>query len=190
MFRETFLVLIIMQERIVGNMRNSIHPDMRYTLCFITRGNDILMLHRNSPPHQGQWNGVGGSIELGETPVDSCLREVREETGYHLTSLRFHGILTWDGFEIESEGLYIFSAPAPSRIEPHQTIEGELRWQPQEWVFTSPTVVDNIRIFGPSLFTQNAPRWWHFSYADDVIQNYQIRHLPAWVRIGGRRACC
>jgi len=170
-------------------MKNLNLPQMRYTLCFITRGDDVLMLHRNSPPHQGRWNGVGGKIESYETPVDACLREVREETGYHLARLHFHGILTWDGFETDPGGLYIFSAPAPEG-EPLKTIEGELRWQPREWVFTSPDVVDNIQIFGPDIFAGKAPMWWHFRYQDEVIQHYSIRPLPAWVRIGGRRACC
>ena len=37
-----------------------------YTLCFLTRGDHILMLHRRRPPNQGLWNGVGGRIEVGE----------------------------------------------------------------------------------------------------------------------------
>jgi len=54
-----------------------------YTLCFLTRGDHILMLHRRRPPNQGLWNRVGGRIEAGESPLTACLREVREETGYH-----------------------------------------------------------------------------------------------------------
>jgi len=164
-------------------------PDMRYTLCFLTRGDEILMLKRNNAPNRGLWNGVGGKLAPGETPVDSCLREVQEETGYRLTQLRFHGILTWEGYETEPGGLYIFSAPAPE-TEPGPTVEGELRWQPREWVFTAPEVVDNIHIFGPDIYENRAPRWRHFRYAAGEIQEYQEKLLPAWVRIGGRRACC
>ena len=49
-------------------------PDMRYTLCFLTRGDDILMLKRNHAPNRGLWNGVGGKIGPGETPVDAIGR--------------------------------------------------------------------------------------------------------------------
>ncbi len=164
-------------------------PDMRYTLCFLTRGDEMLMLKRNNAPNRGLWNGVGGKIAPGETPVDSCLREVWEETGYRLDALRFHGILTWVGYETDPGGLYIFSAPA-SADEPSPTIEGALRWQPKDWVFSSPEVVDNIHVFGPSIYKNAAPRWWHFRYADGVVQSYEVNPLPAWVRIGGRRACC
>ena len=162
---------------------------MRYTLCFLTRGDEILMLKRNAAPNRGFWNGVGGKIDPGETPVDSCLREVREETGFRPESLRFHGILTWEGYETSPGGLYIFSAPAPN-LDPQTTSEGELRWQPKEWVFTSPEVVDNIHIFGPAIYQDAAPAWWHFRYDNGRIAEHHHKPLPAWVRIGGRRACC
>ena len=164
-------------------------PDMRYTLCFLTRGDEILMLKRNNAPNRGLWNGVGGKIAAKETPVDACLREVREETGYRPDILRFLGILTWEGYETPPGGLYIFSAPAPAG-EPHTTVEGELRWQPRTWVFTAPEVVDNIHIFGPDIYQARAPRWWHFRYANGTIASYDVRPLPAWVHVGGRRACC
>jgi len=164
-------------------------PDMRYTLCFLLRGDEILMLHRNNAPNRGLWNGVGGKIAPGETPVDSCLREVREETGYRLANLRFHGILTWEGYETEPGGLYIFSASAP-KSAPQATIEGELRWQPRDWVFSSPEVVDNIHIFCPAIYQSIAPRWWHFRYAGGNIMSYEKKPLPAWTHVGGRRACC
>ncbi len=56
-------------------------PSLRYTLCFLTRGDSVLMLHRQKPPNLGFWNGVGGRLEQGETPRACMLREVREETG-------------------------------------------------------------------------------------------------------------
>jgi 8-oxo-dGTP diphosphatase len=170
-------------------MKNSAIPDMRYTLCFLTRGDDILMLKRNKAPNRGLWNGVGGKLAPGETPVDSCLREVWEETGYRPENLRFHGILTWEGYETDPGGLYIFSASAPD-IAPQDTIEGELRWQPREWVFSSPEVVDNIHTFGPAIYQDVAPHWWHFRYEDGRIAEHSEKPLPAWVSIGGRKACC
>ena len=164
-------------------------PDMRYTLCFLTRGDEVLMLKRNHSPNRGLWNGVGGKISPGETPVDACLREVREETGYRLTTLRFHGILTWEGYETPPGGLYIFSSHAPEG-DPIITSEGELRWHPKAWVFSSPEVVDNIHIFGPAIDSGREPRWWHFRYRQGVIESWEDRPLPAWVRLGGRLACC
>jgi 8-oxo-dGTP diphosphatase len=150
--------------------------DFRYTLCFLTRGEDILMLHRRNPPNQGLWNGVGGHLEPGESPRECMLREIREETGYALAEVRFAGLLTWDGFEIPSGGLYIFTAEAPTG-EPQLCAEGELAWKPRGWVFSSPEVVSNIHIFGPQALCGGSPRVYHFSYNDGKIANHYTRPL-------------
>ncbi|MEJ5314813.1 MAG: NUDIX domain-containing protein, partial [Anaerolinea sp.] len=91
------------------------------------------MIHRNRPPNAGLWNGIGGHWEEGESALEGVLREVKEETGYHLTNARFCGILTWEGFEIPSGGLVLFVAQAPEG-EPQDCGEGQLAWKPREWV--------------------------------------------------------
>ena len=57
-----------------------------HTLCFLTRGDKVLMIKRRKPPHTGLWNGVGGKIESGEGPLAGCIREVDEETGFRLSA--------------------------------------------------------------------------------------------------------
>ncbi len=153
-------------------------PSIRYTLCFLTRGDHILMLHRKNPPNQGLWNGVGGRLEPGESPHACILREVREETGFVLPDATFAGLLTWDGFEIPAGGLYLFTAAAPPG-EPHFCSEGELAWKPREWVFSSPEVVSNIHIFGPLALDHAPPQQYHFSYRGGQIVNYDFRQLPS-----------
>ncbi len=48
------------------------------------------MLHRNNPPNEGKWNGVGGHIEQ-RSPMQACLQEVWEETGYDIPKAWFGG---------------------------------------------------------------------------------------------------
>ena len=115
------------------NSTFSLPGSLRYTLCFLTYRRNVLMLQRRKPPNKGLWNGVGGHIETGESPLESCLREVREETGYMLQMARFAGLLTWRGFEIEDGGLYIYTAQVHSaRFTPGS--EGLLAWKPRDWV--------------------------------------------------------
>lgn len=81
------------------------------TLCYIERGNQYLMLHRTvkkNDVNKDKWIGVGGHFEDRESPEDCLLREVREETGLHLTSYRFRGIVTFicDDHPIEYMCLY------------------------------------------------------------------------------------
>jgi dATP pyrophosphohydrolase len=40
---------------------------------------EILLMERTRP--SGFWQSVTGSLEPGESPVDACVRELREETG-------------------------------------------------------------------------------------------------------------
>jgi 8-oxo-dGTP diphosphatase len=143
----------------------------------------VLMLHRRNPPNQNLWNGVGGRLEPGETPRESVLREVREETGYILLEAAFRGILTWDGFETPPGGLYIFTAQAPDG-EPLDCSEGTLAWQPRSWVFSSPSVVSNIHVFGPSVLGDAPLQRYHFSYNDGNIQHFRIEPLSALLYVG------
>ena len=152
----------------------------RYTLIFLLRGDEVLMLHRRNPPNQGLWNGVGGRLEPGELPLHGALREVREETGYRLPTARFAGLLTWDGHSETAGGLYIFTAYTPNGAPLHpQDDEGELAWQPRSWVLSSPAVVENIHRFGPYVLDGAPPQEYHFTYGGgDLILRWEIRPLP------------
>jgi 8-oxo-dGTP diphosphatase len=150
---------------------------LTHVLCFLTRGELVLMLHRYKPPNQGLWNGVGGRIEPGETPLAACLREVREESGYKLSMARFAGLVTWRGSETPAGGMYLFTAPAPAG-DPIPCEEGILRWQPRAWVLSSPQVVSNIHVFGPPALDGTPPQVYHFEYRDGQIVRHELRPLP------------
>ncbi len=150
---------------------------LSYTLCFLTRADSVLLLHRRRPPNQGLWNGVGGRLEADERPLTGCLREVREETGYRLATARFAGLLTWSGFEIADGGLYLFTAEAPAG-EPASTPEGELRWWPQRQAVTSPLVVSNLHFVLPHLLNQTPPAVYHMVYAAGQLVEKRLAPLP------------
>ncbi|MCJ7625184.1 MAG: NUDIX domain-containing protein [Anaerolineaceae bacterium] len=156
--------------------------DIRYTLCFLTHEEAVLMLHRRNPPNQGLWNGVGGHIEDGETPTASCLREVYEETGYALQAIRFAGLLTWRGFEISDGGLYLFTAPVQS-TDFKPSSEGTLAWKPFHFVFTSPMVVSNIHVFGPQILNGAPPQVYHFEYNGGEILEHEIYPLSSGIQV-------
>jgi 8-oxo-dGTP diphosphatase len=159
--------------------------ELRFTVCFLTYEEQLLMLKRNKPPNRGLWNGVGGHIEAGETPMVSCLREVYEETGYRLPEVSFCGLLTWSGYEIDDGGLYLFIAPVPTP-EFAPTNEGELAWKSRNWVFNSPETVSNIHYFGPKILNGVPPCEYHFDYDGGIIQHYEILPLPPEINVTGK----
>jgi mutator protein MutT len=49
-------------------------------IVFNHRG-EVLLIQRNQPPAAGLWSIPGGKLEPGESLVEACHREVKEETG-------------------------------------------------------------------------------------------------------------
>ncbi|BBL70758.1 NUDIX hydrolase [Methylogaea oryzae] len=45
----------------------------------------VLLIRRAQPPAAGFWHPPGGKLEAGESLVEACRREVREETGLEVT---------------------------------------------------------------------------------------------------------
>ncbi len=100
------------------------------TLCYMERDHAYLMLHRVSKKkdiNKDKWIGVGGHFEQDESPEECLLREVREETGYTLTSWRFRGIVTFVSGDGVTEYMHLFTADAWTG-EPAACDEGVLEW--------------------------------------------------------------
>lgn len=128
------------------------------TLCYITRGNDVLMLHRNKKKHdvnEDKWIGIGGKFLPEETPDECLLREAKEETGLTLTQWKCRGIVTfltngdWDG-----EYMYLFTADG-FEGELKECDEGDLQWVSRDFLDALPTW-EGDRIF-LDLLWQDAP---------------------------------
>lgn len=45
----------------------------------------VLLIRRGRPPSAGLWHAPGGRLEAGESLVEACRREVREETGLEVS---------------------------------------------------------------------------------------------------------
>jgi 8-oxo-dGTP diphosphatase len=63
--------------------------------CFVARPNgDLLLTQRSVEPCKGEWTLPGGYIELGETPEEAALRELREETNLFAERATLLGVST------------------------------------------------------------------------------------------------
>ncbi|MCE2790550.1 MAG: NUDIX domain-containing protein [Saprospiraceae bacterium] len=62
--------------------------------CIIQCGQLYLLLIRSKSPYQGKFVPVGGKVDACESPYDAVIREVREETGMHISYPEYCGTLT------------------------------------------------------------------------------------------------
>lgn len=136
------------------------------TLCYLQQGDQYLMLHRVKKQHdvnQDKWIGIGGHVEDEESPEDCLLREVREETGFQLTSYRMRGVVTFLSGRGDYE--YMFLYTADDWIDPEQNArpagtmptcdEGVLEWVDLAKVLTL-NLWEGDKIFF-RLIDENAP---------------------------------
>lgn len=106
------------------------------TLCYIEKDGKYLMLHRTVKEHdvnKDKWIGVGGHFEPDESPEECLLREVKEETGYTLTSYRYRGIVTFVSGNGVTEYMSLFTADGFVG-EQIPCDEGELDWVDKDQV--------------------------------------------------------
>lgn len=100
------------------------------TLCYVTRGDDVLMLHRvkkEKDINKDKWIGIGGKFEGQESPDACILREAKEETGLTLKNLRCRGIVTFVNDACDGEYMFLFTADS-FEGELKECDEGELQW--------------------------------------------------------------
>ena len=151
------------------------------TLCYVTRGNDVLMLHRvkkKNDINKDKWIGIGGKFEENESPDECLLREAMEETGLMLTSWQCRGIVTFlteTGF---GEYMYLFTADG-FEGELKECDEGDLQWVSREFLNGLPKW-EGDQIF-LDLLWQDAPfflltlRYDHDKLVEAVLDGKKIR---------------
>ena len=106
------------------------------TLCYVTRGNDVLMLHRvkkEKDINKDKWIGIGGKFEGQESPDECILREAKEETGLTLKNLRCRGIVTFVNDACDGEYMFLFTADS-FEGELKECDEGDLQWVSREFL--------------------------------------------------------
>ncbi len=152
------------------------------TLCYITRGDQVLMLHRikkHNDINHDKWIGIGGKFEGEETPDECLLREAREETGLTLTRWQCRGVVTFLTEHPEDcQFMYLFTADDFTG-ELKDCDEGELQWVSREFLDQLPKW-EGDKIF-LDLLWQDAPffllklRYHGDHLAEAVLNGQKIR---------------
>jgi len=151
---------------------------LKYTICFIKRNDDILMLNRESAPWMGKWNGVGGKLGKDETPKECILREVKEETGMELLNqdVVYKGNVTWDIDHSRTGGMYAFMAELPDTYDyrtPVKKAEGILDWKKIDWLLNPEnTGVANVKYFLENMLFEQGTYDYQFVYEGGEVKQF------------------
>lgn len=128
------------------------------TLCYITEGERVLMLHRTKKKEDinaGKWLGVGGKPEEGESPLDCVKREAREETGLTLLSPELRGVITFASDIYETEYMFLYTCDEFCGAIDRECDEGELRWVNKSEVSELP-LWEGDRVFLPLILEEES----------------------------------
>jgi 8-oxo-dGTP diphosphatase len=143
------------------------------TLCFITHGDDVLLL-RGGPNKRlwaGLYNGVGGHLEPDEDIYNGLLREVREETGLQVYDVRLRLVSHVDaGNAAMGIMIFVFTAVATGRaVTPSE--EGSLEWMPNTNLPLH-SMVEDLPLWLPRILamTANDPPFFAKYHYDEANQ--------------------
>lgn len=144
-------------------------------LIYARAGEQILMIHRNTRGaevdfHSGRWNGLGGKLEVDESPRQAAAREFREESGVELSLERFEilGLLQFPNFKPQKQEDWLvwvleceLSPSEMTRVKlggPLAGAEGTLHWIDRDQLLELnlwpgdkhflPLIVERRRVFG------------------------------------------
>lgn len=151
---------------------------LQYTICFIKNGDNILLLNRNKAPNMGRWNGVGGKIEVGETHLQSVIRETYEETTLLINEPTFAGEIIWESNR-GNGGMYVYIAELPkgqSLSTPVATNEGILDWKPIDWIINEQNtgMTPNIKYYLPEILKGTIGSTFKFKYINGELIDYEL----------------
>ena len=108
------------------DMKDKITKCILSNMCMVYKGERILVIDRV----KSDWPGLsfpGGHVEKGETLEESVIREIKEETGLTLHSVKFCAIKEWDwGDNVRYLGLLYKSDDFSGEIKSSE--EGKVFW--------------------------------------------------------------
>ena len=120
-----------------------------YTLGFVTDGIEVLLIEKKTgPPWMiGKYNGIGGTVEDGETPQECMYREAMEEAGYPIS------VPDKESFTFISAGgtVYVYLLMVSATFGAEDCEEGHLEWFDMDDL--PENICDNLRWMIPLLFS-------------------------------------
>ena len=143
-------------------------------LAYIEKDDSFLMLYRNKKKNDinaNKWIGVGGHLEIDETPVDALKREVKEETGLDVKEYQYRGLIHFNYGEL-SELMHLFIVTKVSG-ELIECDEGTLQYISKSEVLNIP-IWEGDRIFLKKLLCNDPYFELELNYQQDTLVSYRF----------------
>lgn len=146
------------------------------TLCYIEKDGAYLMMHRVkkvNDENRDKWIGVGGKFEPGESPHDCARREILEEVGVRVPSLRYRGIVTFVSDIYGTEYMHLFTSDGYEGEINYDCDEGRLEWVKKELVPSLP-IWEGDKIFLALLNSEDRFFSLKLTYQGDILTNHLL----------------
>lgn len=117
------------------------------------------------PVFPNMYNGLGGHVEQGETPLETARREVLEEGGLQATGLWLCASVAIDTGDAQTGiAMWVFRGKAEG--EPTSSPEGTISWIPLAEALKLPLVEDIPTLLPKVMDMQpgDAPLWGMYTY--------------------------
>lgn len=146
------------------------------TLCVIHNNDRLLLGMKKKGFGEGKWNGFGGKVQEGESIEDAARREVTEEAGISVESLKKRGVID---FEFEGDPVilevHVFSANE-FKGEPRESEEMKPRWFDIKKIPFESMWLDD-RHWLPMLLSGKNFEGRFLFRGHDKILNYEVREV-------------
>ncbi|NMF01140.1 NUDIX hydrolase [Aneurinibacillus aneurinilyticus] len=150
-----------------------------FTLCVVQDSDRILVQRREKPPFRGFWNGPGGKVEVAESPMEACIREIREETGLLLDQVNFRGVLTvTNGRNKKNTSVLMLFHANKYEGELKSSMEGQVEWAEISRVYSSDKVPDSLTYLLPYLMESMGVVTGKLVYSKDKLEICDLRLQP------------
>ncbi len=136
------------------------------TLVYLMKNNKVLFIEKKRGFGAGFINGVGGKVEEGETIEDCAVREVKEEVGLKVKSLKKRGVILFINNKVEHILVHVF-------------VSNDFEGTPKESEEAKPFWIDKDKI--PFDKTWGDDKFWlpnvlngGFVYAEFEFKNWKL----------------
>ena len=118
-------------------------PIRKAVRCYLIKDNEVVVTkYKKGNKKEGYYDIPGGKIEEGESPKQTAIREMKEETGIEIQNLKYKGIMTIE----YPDRLFIFDTFITKEYEgePQEFEENTSEWIDIDELLIKEKILSNI----------------------------------------------